>query len=305
MFQSVLFFALFQIYTNGEKFDPKKVNYCKLFCGKSPSSGCDCKQRGSRTEVLEKFVEFRQLCIDEHNHWRNYFASGDERRSYNREVADMMVMNYNLELEFLARCYGRSFFSGTHDNCRKMHNGVRAAQNIAGLSIKDFSFKRVKTQIKHWYDGVGEMNWKLYDEYRTSDIKVEHFATFISGAANILGCARIYASNTKKDGFLDPDFVQTLICNYAAKDIEGNISLPGYPINTKGKACSKCPKKFPCHKKNEYKYLCGKLEPIPKDPPYDFEPKKKDRKKKRNNSGILKNNSVLIILFLLCLFYKP
>ncbi|XP_044260950.1 venom allergen 5 2-like [Tribolium madens] len=290
MYQSFLFIPLFLLWVNGEeKYDPRKVDYCSKSCNKVQSTGCKCKQQGTRTEILDKMVEFRQLCLDEHNHWRDFIASGNETRGFAKTAADMMVMNYDLELEYLARCYGRSTFNGYHDKCRKLHNNGQSGQNLAGYSIKDVSFKLIKEQIFDWYDEVKDMQEDIYAKFRSggaAGIQIGHFTAMCWGAANIVGCARIYTSDPKKDNFVNPIYVQTLICNYAVKDIQGTVNLLGSPVHIQGPPCSKCPEGKKYNKCNtKYTSLCGELEPVPTDEPFDF-------------NKAPKHNSILMVIFI-------
>ncbi|XP_044260949.1 venom allergen 3-like [Tribolium madens] len=318
MFRSLLFLALFLVCVNGRtKYDPTKVDYCSKTCynNNATSTGCKCKHQGTRIEILDKMVEFRRFIVDQHNRWRNFIASGKETRGFAKSVSDMLVMNYDLELEYLARCYGRSTFNGFHDECRMLHNNGQSGQNLAGLSIKDLSFKLIKEQIFDWYDEVKDMQEDIYAKFRSrgaEKIKIGHFTAMCWGAANIVGCARIYTSDPKKDNFVNPIYVQTLICNYAVKDVQGTVNMLDSPVHIQGPPCSKCPKKKKYNKCNKkYTSLCGILEKIPIDEPFNFEPKiskeqKQPVKRKRprkNNSEILKNNPILVVVLLVCLFW--
>ncbi|XP_044260953.1 venom allergen 5 2-like [Tribolium madens] len=272
MSQFFLFFALFVLCVNSDRtIRPKK--YCKLYCGKIKATGCKCNLKGRRTESeLNKIIEFRQLCLHEHNRWRNYIASGNETRGSAKSVADMMVMNYDLELEYLARCYGRSTFNGDYDKCRKLQNGRDAGQNIAGVSYQDLRLGRAKNGICRWYNEVKYMEKDIYSKWHTGkNNKIEQFTAMCWGVANLVGCAHIYTSDTKKQGFVEKNYETALICNYAVRDIKGNINSPGASMYTLGNPCSKCPEGEKYNKCNSnYTALCGVLEPVPKDKPYQF-----------------------------------
>ncbi|XP_044260954.1 scoloptoxin SSD976-like [Tribolium madens] len=260
---------------NCQKFDPKKVNYCEKFCpGKDRSTGCECQPQGSRTEVdLEHVVSFRRFALAEHNYWRQYLASGQETRNGAHSAADMMALSYSLELEFLARCYGRSTFNGYHEKCRIMSNDRIVGQNLAGFSRKNYSLSLVKEQIWDWYDEIEDVEPEIFDDFEVGGEKIEHFTAMVWGQVNQVGCARIFTPDTKKDGFRFPVYVQALICDYGStilKD-QGTKIAPnwlGRPVFKEGEPCSKCPDGLSCNR--VYTALCGEIEPVPEDPPYDF-----------------------------------
>ncbi|XP_044260079.1 scoloptoxin SSD552-like [Tribolium madens] len=294
MFRSILFFAVFLCVYGADKYDPKKVNYCKMKCmSLEKSTGCDCKQQGTRREQLRNMVSFRQVCVDEHNKLRNLLASGNETRGFAKSAANMMVMNYDLELEYLARCYGRSTFRGIHDRCRKMSTNRESGQNLAGIGIPDPSLNRVIIMIRdNWYEEVKLMT-DMYAKFDATNVHdIGHFTTMSWWCGNIIGCARVYA-DAKADKYINPVFAQALICNYASKDVNGKesfINLPGMPIYIAGPPCTKCWKNQKCNTK--YTSLCGELEPVPTDKPFDFE------------SKAPKHNSILIVIFIASLVLR-
>jgi hypothetical protein len=116
----------------GQFYDFTKFDYCNLKapkCKGEKHSACDCKMRGQRTEVLDNLMQFRQEVLDKHNKLRNLFASGKETHKYmfGRTASNMMVLNYDLELEYIARCYG-GYFVKAHDNCRVTHEKTSVGQ---------------------------------------------------------------------------------------------------------------------------------------------------------------------------------
>ncbi|XP_044262960.1 venom allergen 5 2-like [Tribolium madens] len=298
MFRSIIFFAVF-LCVNGEgKFDPTKVDYCKLKCNKLKSTGCDCKQRGTRSEILEKMIEFRQLCVDYHNYWRNFLASGNETRGFAKPAANMVVMNYDMELEYLARCWGRGLFNGYHDKCRLMSNGKRAGQNIAGVNVKDPSMNRVKIGIRvAWYDEVKDMQEDIYEKLNSVEkYNIGHFTAMCWWSANRVGCARIYTADTKKEKFIHPIYVTALICNYCTKDLKGVINLINGRMYIQGPACTKCPEGEKYNKCNKnFTSLCGELEPVPTEKEWDFD---KAKAPKHKSFPIV----IFIGLLVVCLF---
>jgi hypothetical protein len=124
-----------------EKFDFRKFDYCSINANcreqGDKHSACDCKIRPPRTYVLDDIIQFRQDIIDKHNELRNMFASGNEPNEHlnGKTASNMMVLNYDSELEHIAKCYGGYFEKG-HDTCRHTHDKAYTGQNVAGTGLK-------------------------------------------------------------------------------------------------------------------------------------------------------------------------
>ncbi|XP_044260951.1 venom allergen 5-like [Tribolium madens] len=302
MFKSFFLTLMVCLFANGEKFNPKKVKFCKIYCGSDRHSACECSSRDGRQEFeLDKIVKFREFVVSEHNKYRDFLASGNETRGGASSAADMMVLSYSLELEFMVRCWGRSRFHGYYDSCRKMSNGRNAAQNIAGSATQDYAFELVEEQIDRWYGQIKDMTADIFDSFRLrkdEGIKINHFTAMVWGQANVIGCARIFTQDTIKAGFIDPTFHQSLICDYGITILEKDTSIKGVnvkgrPVYTKGKPCSKCPENFKCNL--NYTSLCG-TSVVPNDTPYDFND--------LNSAICVKNATILVLMSVLCFYFK-
>jgi hypothetical protein len=116
-----------------EKFDFTKFDYCSIKCGADKHSACDCKMTPPRTYISDDLVQFRQDILDKHNELRNKFASGEEPKTAGKKASNMMVLNYDLELEHIAKCHGGHIVSD-HDQCRLAHDKTPVGQNLAGSS---------------------------------------------------------------------------------------------------------------------------------------------------------------------------
>jgi hypothetical protein len=114
-----------------EKFDFTKFDYCSIKCGEHKHSACDCKMTPPRTDISDDLVRFRQDILDKHNELRNKFASGEEPKTAVKKASNMMVLNYDLEFEHIAKCYGGHFVSN-NDKCRLAHDKTSVGQNLAG-----------------------------------------------------------------------------------------------------------------------------------------------------------------------------
>ncbi|EFA05608.1 venom allergen 5 [Tribolium castaneum] len=287
MFQLVLFFAQFLLYIRCD-FSPKKdgVNfYCKTPCKKQgnntvPATGCNCKLAGTRTEIdLDQFMAFRQFIVNEHNHYRNLLASGNETRGFAKSVANMQVLNYDLELEYLARCFGRGLFIGKHDGCRNLLDQqvseLRAGQNLGSLrDPPKKGFDQLKEMISGWYEQVQNLDEEIHKRFHFIKGKqIKEFTTMCWGPADSVGCARIYVKDPKKDKFA-PGFTEKhtyLICNYASRKLRAIINVGGVRLYAQGPPCSKCPDYTEWKDCNDkFTSLCGIIQPIPKEQPFDF-----------------------------------
>jgi hypothetical protein len=52
---------------------------------------------------------------------------------FGKTASNMMVLNYDLELEYIARCYA-GYFVKDRDKCRISHDKTPVGQNIAGFA---------------------------------------------------------------------------------------------------------------------------------------------------------------------------
>ncbi|XP_044255855.1 venom allergen 3-like isoform X2 [Tribolium madens] len=282
MFKSILCIAACFSCLYGEKFDPRKRKYCDMRCpelGNVVHTACNCTPGEGREEVgLDKMVEFREIVVEEHNKLRNKIASGADTRNGASSASDMMVVNYDLELEYISRCYLRSTFNGYHDKCRTMPSGRDAGQNLAGQSVKDYSFALVKEFINDWYEEITDLQPDIIDKFHTLEHGkfIGHFTTVVWSTINKIGCARSYTKDPKKLKFIYEAFVQTLLCNY-------DITV-----------LKECPDNLKCNSK--YTSLCGGLEPIPTDPPYDFNAPDKNNGKSRGKNTATQSLTIASLL---------
>jgi hypothetical protein len=136
-----------------KQFDFTKFDYCSINANckhkGDKHSACDCKLIGPRTLLTDDLVQFRQDVLDKHNELRNMFASGKETHQYmfGKTASNMMVLNYDLELEYIARCYG-GYFVKSHDKCRIYHDKTPVGQNLGGYSAN--VPKRHMVHMENW-----------------------------------------------------------------------------------------------------------------------------------------------------------
>ncbi|KAH0819709.1 hypothetical protein GEV33_003081 [Tenebrio molitor] len=249
------------------QFDFTKFNYCNMNvpkCEGEKHSACDCKMRGQRTVVLDNLTQFRQDVLDKHNELRNFFASGKEPQKYvfGKTISNMVVLNYDLELEYIAKCYGGYFVTG-HDKCRVTHDETSVGQNLAGVSAQ-FDDNHL-TSIERWYNEVEYVDGPEY-LYETWVHKnpprghIGHLTQLVWWSMRRVGCARIWnpANNFSW-------YKWAIICNYKAAPGLTPGNMKGSNIFEVGPPCTKCPFDWKCNVK--YTSLCGKHYPAPRDSP--------------------------------------
>lgn len=129
---------------NNTNAELKKIDYCKLHCKEKEyglHSACFCKRRSDRREYLHNMTGFRHYMQKKHNYLRNLVASGNEKRQNMKSATNMMLLNYDLQLEYSARCFARFRFKGEHDYCKPRVGGTFVGQNLAGNTLYPFDDK--------------------------------------------------------------------------------------------------------------------------------------------------------------------
>ncbi|XP_008192490.2 CRISP/Allergen/PR-1 [Tribolium castaneum] len=287
MFQSILLITMYLSYTHAqgtipphlnENFqpkeeDPSKNDYCSMYCGRVQHTGCDCKLGPGRQEQLARkgAAGLRAGIVEYHNHLRNLVANGSDTRGKAGKAANMMAISYNLELEYLARCFLRSRFIGHQDECRTMANGRKLGQNSGGFDQIDDSDKIIYKLIERWYEEIMEMTPSIFRKFKI-ERRVGHFTTMAWGDVNAIGCGRVIVRNPLTLKFLYPSFESIFLCNYGST-LPGNnkqfgVNIIGRPVYLPGEPCTLCPKDYPCNK--GYKALCGEVSAPPTAVEYDF-----------------------------------
>ncbi|KAJ3629010.1 hypothetical protein MTP99_013435 [Tenebrio molitor] len=243
-----------------EKFDFTKFDYCSIKCGEDKHSACDCKMRGPRTYLSDDLVQFRQDILDKHNELRNMLASGQEPKMGGKTASNMMVLNYDLELEYIAQCYG-GYFVKSHDNCRLAHDKTKVGQNLAGRSsiVPNYHMN----SMERWYNEIrfleGPELFKPYTGSKTPAGIIGHFVQLVWASMYRVGCVRIWNPENTLNVYK-----WVLICNYKAGPGGTSANILDAQIFGEGEPCSNCLYNTQCNDK--YSSLCGKLYPAPTDP---------------------------------------
>ncbi|KAG5886652.1 hypothetical protein JTB14_009470 [Gonioctena quinquepunctata] len=206
-----------------------------------PSCGTNqniaCKRGGncaaaSNCIVMSLDEKFRRALLDIHNERRNGIAEAVG-------VANMMVLSYDVELEYTATCNVNQCGKGT-DECRRTKK-YTAGQNSHVAEYKEYN---EDTHIIHvcgsWLIEFLKLEDTILQSY--SPGPYSHFSQIIWAETSRLGCARSHEEDT-----------YYFVCNYGN---EGN--LIGQPIYENGTKCSKCPAGTSCNAK--YTGLCGEID---------------------------------------------
>lgn len=157
----IFYFILIITNIDGDRFDPSKLDYCSLSCASGGKhTACKCKKLKDVDELLNKgdINDFRTQILDKHNYYRNRVASGEATTDNTVVVsaANMNALNYDAELEYIARCLVRNFAGHNffHDKCRQRHNGIAVGQNIYGESSKKDILGQAVAATTEWYDNL-------------------------------------------------------------------------------------------------------------------------------------------------------
>ncbi|KAJ3650034.1 hypothetical protein Zmor_013012 [Zophobas morio] len=250
-----------------------KFDYCTLNCGENVHSACKCARTPPREEMRHvPYMEFRTTVLNEHNKFRDYVASGKETRpkeGWTPPAANMMIMSYDLEMEYITRCRGVMTFRHNaddptgHDKCRVRMGNLDVGQNLHGSSSNGTE-TFINKGIKNWYEEVALIEAEDYVEhFPGAGHGIGHYTQLIWWSADRMGCSMVYNPENKKS------WRYTLICNYASTidpQIAGNLKL-GRIYKRTDNPCDSCPNATKCGDTPGYPSLCGKQAPIPTQAP--------------------------------------
>ncbi|RZB40856.1 venom allergen 5-like [Asbolus verrucosus] len=255
-------------------FDPTKFDYCSTPCTHYNGrvyehTACQCRRiEGTRTLIFDDIVEFRTTMVELHNTLRNRVASGGEIENGFPNAANMRVINYDLELEYIANCRAKEFYEG-HDQCLKKHDSIHSGQNVAGSTAKRQDVEFYMERVNSWYGEIENVlnPARLIDSFGSEghvkpNRAIGHFTQIIWAETTRIGCARVWIP----DNPVEYRYASVLICNYAGDDGFGGNVL-GRSVYKVGTPASQCPSGTT--PSDKYTSLCGEVEPIPEREPYN------------------------------------
>lgn len=243
----------------------KIKDYCNIKCGQDrpivclrQSDKCLSDDEMCGPSALSGITEEERIGIlEEHNKIRNNIAGGKETRGDIKEIADMNVLSYSLELEFSATCFCNACVRGK-DTCPQTPTYQSVGENIAYYKYQDP--KWVVNVTGQWLSQIGShVNGPAF----SGSSETQEFTQMIWSKTRFIGCSKTYKTNG-----------DALYCCYYGPS--GNVK--GRPIYTVGKPCSSCDHGFTCG--SSYTNLCGEV--MARD--HEFRPP--SFSKKYMNSGV-------------------
>ncbi|KAB0799892.1 hypothetical protein PPYR_07772 [Photinus pyralis] len=217
--------------------------FCNLPCEKDENTvcrrkPCGCSERcGVHFRMLPIDGGARKVLIDLHNKYRSTIANGYSIPGTSIKLpsaTDMIRLNYDQELEFVAQCYANACMEwGAHDKCRRTSKFQAAGQNMyTTYGSGNFNFsdeKYIEEAVTSWFNEVKDMEPDVVNSYRPTGKVIGHFTQLAWARTSHIGCARTMYGNRNIKGMY-------LYCNYGPG---GNI-LGGtmYQAGSPGDSCS-------------------------------------------------------------------
>ncbi|KAG5886656.1 hypothetical protein JTB14_009474 [Gonioctena quinquepunctata] len=133
-------------------------------CGTNQNIVCerggDCAA-ASNCIVMSSDEKFRQALLDEHNEHRNDIA---EATGEDKGAADMMVLSYDVELEYTATCNVNQCGKGS-DECRRTKK-FTAGQNSHVAEYKEYDEETHILDACHsWFNEMTNINDTILRSY--------------------------------------------------------------------------------------------------------------------------------------------
>lgn len=166
----------------------------------------------------------------------------------------MHALSYDLELEYVAKCWINTCVTGDHDQCRDISR-FSVGQNIYWAQKPDIEQAMSQESITLWFEEgkfMSDLEWiKKFpgiQGFPNDNIPRAHFTQVVWAETKLVGCARIRFKADNTQG--------TLICNYGPA---GNVvGEPIYQVAENpadiGSACA--------IRNKEWKGLCGEVVPV-------------------------------------------
>ncbi|XP_018319733.1 CRISP/Allergen/PR-1-like isoform X2 [Agrilus planipennis] len=167
-------------------------------------------------------------------------------------LANMKVMAYNIELEFIAQCWANNClnngWSQVHDKCRKTQMFSNVGQNfflythVTPLTEKiNFShYNYLSKAMDTWYQEIHKFKYEEHIEF-TPNPETDNFTQMVWATTGYVGCARTQYGHGRVLRLI-------IYCNYGS---EGNLlGKPIFHVSKNGSSCCE-----ECEGKITYYYL--------------------------------------------------
>ncbi|XP_057653161.1 venom allergen 5-like [Diorhabda carinulata] len=223
--------------TNGDCTWPSCGNEENVVC----RHGGNCDPKESDCEPVPFTNQQRNKLLSMHNEYRNDVAGGKDNRGGASEAANIMVLNYDFDLEYVASC--------TANTCKMEHESCRKTNKFSSVGQNLYMGGSLMNSVKKWYGEIVLMTAENFDNLKDFS-GVGHFTQIVWAETTHVGCAAARKGNT-----------YLVACNYGPA---GN--LIGSKVYIKGNPASKCPDGTQYSR--VYRALCGvayKLTPTGKD----------------------------------------
>lgn len=230
------------------------TDFCRLSCGQAHSV-CKRKPCGPNKHCGIQFKSFplnndeREIVVHKHNTFRSDMANTNMKLW---PAANMQVMSYSRELEFIAQCFANSCMADGVDKCRSTTEYEEVGQNIYVLhKYLGQSTEReiLSNALHHWQSEFIFFKSEWIDNFKLSEIsQVKNFMQLIWAETTYVGCGR-----ARMGGEIITKYV--IICNYSPSGV-----IEGQPVYIKGNPCKSCEE----HCSNEL-FLCGETQSLARD----------------------------------------
>ncbi|KAJ6216101.1 hypothetical protein RDWZM_010601 [Blomia tropicalis] len=181
----------------------------------------------------------RKLIVDVHNYFRNLIASGNESNLGFPSASDMLRMEWDNELAYVAQMHANQCkFAHDCNTCRRTGRNQFVGQN---LYVYQSSRTTVNQQwrfvIKEWYDEIKIAPPIVANSFDLFNLNIGHFTQIAWASTNRIGCGYVtydLSGSEAENSIFKTGQLYT--CNYAPG---GNFL--GEPMYGKGRSASRCP----------------------------------------------------------------
>nr|XP_022919437.1 venom allergen 5.02-like [Onthophagus taurus] len=206
LYQNLFFYVLILNLHHSllQSFNASHVDYCKkeLQCQVRsrvfPNTACQCpaenEKRCGGSPIVTKLSSnetLMNIVVDLHNKYREGIASGEETRLGNVGATDMMMLEYDTDLEYLAWCYSHKC-NDEPDVCRRTPKFESSGQNqFVWFDGNDCDSSTLEDTVEMWYNEIDLMTQgrSAIITFNCDTEMVGRFTQMIWGRTISVGCA--------------------------------------------------------------------------------------------------------------------